>query len=162
MKKIYVRFNYLIIEEANGTTHEIPTKDARYDDRGNVFVIYDSKCNEVKVNILFTEARTETNAPFSSEASFLQYLRMNTGTERNKDTNDIANACVTVSPSDANDLPNLSRLYVGTGGDVNVIMALDQASPVVFKNVASGTFLPIKVKRVMSAQTTATNILALW
>lgn len=50
-------------------------------------------------------------------------------------------------------------LYVGTGGDLVVTTAGGDLA--IFANVASGTFLPVHVKRVMEA-TTANDILALW
>lgn len=51
-------------------------------------------------------------------------------------------------------------LYVGTAGDITVTLVGD-SSPVLFKNVASGTFLPLKVNKVMATGTTALDILAL-
>ena len=66
-----------------------------------------------------------------------------------------------------------AALYVGTGGDVAVVMSgvLDISGgatnlssndvDVIFKNVPSGTFLPIAVTHVKSTNTTATNILAI-
>jgi len=64
-----------------------------------------------------------------------------------------------------------SALYVGVGGDVSVVMSgvLDISGgatnlssndvDVIFKNVPSGTFLPIGVDYLVSTGTTATNIL---
>lgn len=64
-----------------------------------------------------------------------------------------------VTPDDNVDLPFSSRaLYVGTAGDVSVVM-LDGTSAV-FKNVGNGAMLPIRVRRVKSTNTTATNIVA--
>lgn len=58
------------------------------------------------------------------------------------------------------------RLYVGTGGDLTVILAHDDAldagtDTVLFKSVPSGTFLDISVKRVMATGTAASNIVGL-
>lgn len=75
-----------------------------------------------------------------------------------------AYSVVTITPSDSTDLSaNFIRaLYVGTAGDVAVVT---QDSPtgtaVVFKNVPSGAILPIHVVKVMTTNTTASNILAL-
>jgi hypothetical protein len=51
-------------------------------------------------------------------------------------------------------------LYVGNSGDVNVIM--ESGTTILFIGVPSGTFLPILVKQVLAADTTASNILALY
>jgi hypothetical protein len=70
----------------------------------------------------------------------------------------------------ANDLGG-AALYVGTGGDVAVVMSgvLDISGgstnlssndvDVIFKNVPSGTFLPIAVDFLCDTGTTASNIL---
>jgi hypothetical protein len=65
-----------------------------------------------------------------------------------------------VTPADSGSLTNPSRaIYVGTGGDMAVVM-LD-GSTGTFKNVSSGTLLPISVTQVKLTGTTAANILAL-
>jgi len=61
-------------------------------------------------------------------------------------------------------------LYIGTGGDVKVIMN-DKFGPngelptaadaVVFKNVPDGSFLPVIVDFVLLTGTTATDIIAI-
>jgi len=67
-----------------------------------------------------------------------------------------------VTPSDTVDLTTVARgLYVGGAGDVIVNMAGGQTSQK-FASVAAGTILPIVVTRVISTNTTATNIVALW
>lgn len=66
-----------------------------------------------------------------------------------------------VTPSDSTDLSYTTRaLYIGGDGDVSVIMAGGQT--VTFVSVFAGTTLAIRVNRVLSANTTATNIVALW
>lgn len=67
---------------------------------------------------------------------------------------------VAVTPNDSTDLTFRSRaIFVGTGGDIAVIPSHgDQSTPVVLKNVPSGAMLPIRVNRVMAANTTAQNI----
>lgn len=72
---------------------------------------------------------------------------------------------ITLTPSDTMDLALYSRgIYVGTGGNIAVTMAgVDNVtSSVVFKNVASGTLLPLRVRRVWATNTTATDIIAVW
>ena len=57
---------------------------------------------------------------------------------------------------------NGAALYVGTGGDVAVVMqgiAGSLSNDVIFKNVPSGTFLPIAVDFLCSTGTTASDIL---
>lgn len=66
-----------------------------------------------------------------------------------------------VTKSDTTILPTTRGLYVGGAGDVAVIMAGDVAA-VTFSAVAVGTFMPVQVTKVMSANTTATLILALY
>lgn len=51
-------------------------------------------------------------------------------------------------------------LYVGVAGDVEVITA--GGDLITFKGVLAGTFLPVQVKRVGVATTTATDIIGLW
>ena len=50
-------------------------------------------------------------------------------------------------------------LYVGVGGDLDVITA--GGDNIVFVNVPTGTFFPVQVIKVQDT-TTATNIVALW
>tara|TARA_R100000773_G_C4203633_1_gene105207 strand:- start:660 stop:905 length:246 start_codon:yes stop_codon:yes gene_type:complete len=75
-------------------------------------------------------------------------------------TTGFATEAVDVTPHNSNALSSPSALYVGVGGDVVVTMA-NSATDVTFKNVPSGTFLPIAVTHVKSTNTTATNILAI-
>ena len=57
---------------------------------------------------------------------------------------------------------NFRALYVGTGGNLSVIMRGDSTdTPVVFPNVPSGAILPIAVKRVRSTGTGASDIVGL-
>lgn len=67
-----------------------------------------------------------------------------------------------VTPNDSADLSNVAvALYVGGSGDVSVDTVGGQVS-VVFSGVSAGTVLPVRVKRVNSTSTTATDIVALW
>lgn len=66
-----------------------------------------------------------------------------------------------VTPSDSTDLTKVARaLYVGTGGNVN--LDTPDGATVVFSNVQAGSILPVRVKRVRSTSTTASNIVALF
>lgn len=67
-----------------------------------------------------------------------------------------------VSPSDTVDLPGITRaIYVGTGGDVEVMMAADNAV-VIYVGVVAGTMLPIRARRVLAGNTTASNIVGVF
>jgi hypothetical protein len=74
-----------------------------------------------------------------------------------------AHDAVSVTPS-ATRIPNTDQrgvcLYIGGQGDVEVIM--ESGTTQTFKNVSAGTFLPILVTHVLSGNTTATEILALY
>ncbi len=76
-----------------------------------------------------------------------------------------------VTPSDTANIPSVSGpagetvnngcvLYVGGLGDVRVLTA--GGDDVVLSAVPAGTFVPVNVVRVVSSNTTATNIVALW
>jgi hypothetical protein len=66
-----------------------------------------------------------------------------------------------VIPDDDTDLASATKgLWVGGTGDVKVTMFGGEA--VTFVAVPAGTYLPICVTRVWDADTTATDLLALW
>lgn len=66
-----------------------------------------------------------------------------------------------VVPADGADLPVKARaLYIGVAGDVTVDSGA--VINITFKNVASGTILPVRVTRVRATGTTATSIVALF
>lgn len=67
-----------------------------------------------------------------------------------------------VTPSDSTELTYTSRaLYVGVGGNISVEMA-KTGDAVIFKNVPTGTILPVRVTRVNSTSTTATDIVSIY
>lgn len=67
-----------------------------------------------------------------------------------------------IVPDDDNDLTRVPRaLWVGTGGDINMIGA-DGNDPVVWSNVHDGQELPARPRRILESLTTAENILALY
>lgn len=70
-----------------------------------------------------------------------------------------ARNAVAVTPHDTNS-NRADALYVGTGGDV-AILAVGSGSSVTLSNVPDGTFIPIRVVKVLSTGTTASNIVAL-
>ena len=74
---------------------------------------------------------------------------------------DMYKDAVAVTPHDSNaqTLMPCDGLYVGGGGDVNVITR--GGTTVLFKAVPVGTFIPIGVERVKATSTDATYIVAL-
>lgn len=76
-----------------------------------------------------------------------------------KTADSCASIAFAITPADS-DLPTMARaLYVGTGG--NLAVTTTQDSTVTFYNVASGTVLPVSVKRVFSTGTTAADIVGM-
>ena len=73
-----------------------------------------------------------------------------------------ARYAVAVTPSDTVDLEYVTRgIYVGSGGDVEVIMVGNGAT-VVFPGVPDGVILPVRASRIKDANTTASSIVAIW
>jgi hypothetical protein len=77
-----------------------------------------------------------------------------------------ARSAVTVTPSDAADLTiaPTRALFNGNAAVCNIAvrMADDGTTATTFVSVQPGQILPFQVKRVMSTNTTCTNILALY
>lgn len=72
-----------------------------------------------------------------------------------------ATKAAVVTPNDGADLASVSRaIYIGAGGNLAVMLA-DDSVAVTLVGVSAGSVLPLRVKRVMSTGTTATNIVAL-
>lgn len=71
-----------------------------------------------------------------------------------------ARNCFAVTPANA-DLATYTRaLYVGTAGNVAVIL-VDDSAAVTFSNVPAGAILPLACKQVRLTNTTASNIVGL-
>lgn len=69
--------------------------------------------------------------------------------------------CQVVTPSDSTVFSVTSRcVYIGTGGDLAVVMAGGQT--VIFKNCSAGQLLPLRVKSIMATNTTASDIVIGW
>lgn len=65
-----------------------------------------------------------------------------------------------VTPNDGADLAQVTRgLWVGVAGDVSVVTR--GGTTVTLKGAPSGSLIPIRVKRVRSTGTTATDIVGL-
>jgi hypothetical protein len=68
---------------------------------------------------------------------------------------------VAVVPHDANALAEVPKaLFVGTGGNL-VLRGAGGGADVLFKNVASGSVLPIRASHVRATGTSAADIVAL-
>jgi hypothetical protein len=67
-----------------------------------------------------------------------------------------------VTPDDSNELAFVaSALFVGTGGNLSLIFQ-HATTAVLLKNVANGTLLHGRIRQVKQANTTASDIVALW
>ncbi|HKJ75537.1 MAG TPA: hypothetical protein VKA19_15585 [Alphaproteobacteria bacterium] len=67
-----------------------------------------------------------------------------------------------VTPDDAADLPVVTRgLYVGTGGDISLVLK-GESAPVSFVGVPAGSMLPLRVLRLRATGTTANDMLGLY
>lgn len=83
--------------------------------------------------------------------------------------NNVASAkrAAAVTPSDTTLLEATRAVWVGGAGNLAVLMTddYDQAAmpvAVTLTGVPAGTLLPISVRKIMSTNTTATSITALW
>ena len=87
-----------------------------------------------------------------------------TAQPNNKSTFDLlagASGGEAVTPSDSAELTKFARaLYVGGAG--NVALVTTDGSSITLTAVPAGVLLPIQCKQVMSTNTTATSIVALW
>lgn len=67
-----------------------------------------------------------------------------------------------ITPHDTNDLAQVTRaIYVGGAGAIKVLLA-DDTTAVTFAGASAGTVLNLRVKRVYSTDTTATNLVGLY
>lgn len=74
--------------------------------------------------------------------------------------NAAASQAEVVTPHDTNNIENTRAVYVGGAGNLKILLVND-TDPVTLVGVVAGSVLPIRVKRVYSTDTTATNIVAL-
>lgn len=74
--------------------------------------------------------------------------------------NDPAIYAASITPSDTVNMSFTTRgIYVGGIGDAVIVMQDD--TEITFKNLASGTILPVRAIRVNATNTTATHLVAL-
>jgi hypothetical protein len=67
---------------------------------------------------------------------------------------------VAVTPSDSTVLTTTRAIFVGGAGNLAVVMA--SGNSLTLTGVTAGSLLPMRVTKVKSTGTTATNIAALW
>ncbi|KQS01512.1 hypothetical protein ASG11_17820 [Sphingomonas sp. Leaf357] len=73
-----------------------------------------------------------------------------------------ATSAVAITPSDSAQLDRVSRaVFIGGAGDLAVLFAND-ATAVTLKGLVAGSILPVRVQKILSTNTTATNIVALY
>lgn len=77
-----------------------------------------------------------------------------------KNRQDPGSAGEPVTASDSTVLETTRAIWVGGAGDLAVIFE-DDTTAVTLSGVPAGTLLPFSVKKVMSTNTTATNIVAI-
>ena len=66
---------------------------------------------------------------------------------------------IAVTPSDTVDLVKPGKIWVGTTGDIVIVM---NGNEEVLTLLAFQGWLPVQVKRVNATNTTATNIVSFW
>lgn len=69
--------------------------------------------------------------------------------------------CFPIVPDDAADIQmGTKAIYVGLGGNLTIIPVRNQ-TPVLFTNIAPGSVLDVRVRRVLATGTTAGDIVGL-
>lgn len=68
---------------------------------------------------------------------------------------------VAVTPSNSTDLTGARGVYVGGAGNLALI-AIGDSAAVTLAAVGAGTIIPVRISRVMSTNTTATDIVAIY
>ena len=72
-----------------------------------------------------------------------------------------ARHCFAVQPSDAQDLPTVTKaIYVGTGGDVT-LRAVESEEDVTFRGVPTGSILDVRCSAIRAGGTTAADIVGM-
>ena len=69
----------------------------------------------------------------------------------------VATRHAAVTKSDVTVIDNPNAIYVGTGGDIALVL-VGSSTAVTYKNVPSGSWLPVLAKQVLSTGTDASDI----
>ena len=77
------------------------------------------------------------------------------------DTNESVVSATALTPSDSADVSTTRALWIGSSGDVRVLLAND-TSPVTFAGVPEKSILPVRIVRLYATGTTASDFLALY
>lgn len=70
------------------------------------------------------------------------------------------NSFAAITPHASTDIALTRAVYVGVGGDIAAVGA--DNVPIVFKDVPTGTMLPIRVRRINAVGTDATDMVAIY
>jgi hypothetical protein len=74
--------------------------------------------------------------------------------------NSPARRAVAITPSDADELPFVTRwIYVGTAGNLTVVLV--DGDQVTFSNVPAGSWMYLMARQVRATATTAANLIAM-
>lgn len=72
-----------------------------------------------------------------------------------------ARAAEAIVPNDTGEIAHFTRaVYVGTTGDLAAVTLNGDA--VTFRNLPAGSFLPVRLRKILATGTTAADIIALW
>mgnify|MGYP003638289847 CR=1 FL=1 len=74
-----------------------------------------------------------------------------------------ADTSYAVTPHDTNEIGDFvpRAIYVGTGGNINMMLEGDEVANV-FVGVPSGSLLPLKARIILATSTTASDIVAVF
>lgn len=67
-----------------------------------------------------------------------------------------------VTASDATEFDEPSTIYVGVAGDVAVVPWIGDGTAVTFVGLSAGQVVPVRVKKCMSTNTTATSLVRVY
>lgn len=75
---------------------------------------------------------------------------------------DPARQAAPIIPSDEQPLERIPKaLFIGTGGDIR-LRCTDDDAPVLFRNIPSGSILPVRAAQVLANGTNATDLVGLF
>jgi len=76
---------------------------------------------------------------------------------------DKAGKAAAVTPSDTENIVPTNGIYVGAAGDLEITLEnMADGESIVFKGLVAGMIHPIRAKRIWTANTTATDIIAVY
>jgi len=127
----------------------------------------DADTNAIKVDMAAIEVLlTAANVDHAANEALLTTIDSDTNETKNALNNMLYGTAVAITAVDGGSDQNIQSgatyeaLYIGVGGDVTVTLATD-GEDILFKNLASGQLLPIRLTHVKESNTTATHMIAL-